>query len=88
MLWDDGTERSTHTAFTWNTGEPSIFTKDPYFTPKGKEGLTNSAIASASREKAENDGRNVATVGGLGRIVIDTVNTKAFHVHRPARRLK
>lgn len=75
-------------AFEWRTGEPSIFAKDPYFTPKGKEGLTNSAIASASREKAESDGRDVATVHGIGMIVIDKHNSKAFHVHRPARRLK
>lgn len=72
--------------FDWNTGEPTVFVKDQFFTPKGKDGMTHSNIASASREKAEKDGKNVATVGGMGRIVIDTVNTRAFHIHRPAKR--
>jgi hypothetical protein len=74
----------TRSAFDWNTGEPTVFALDPYFTPKGKDGLTHSAIASQSREKAESEGKNVATIGGIGQVVIDTVNTREFHVHRKA----
>lgn len=75
-------------AFHWNTGEPSVFAKDPYFQAKGNSGLSSGQIASITREKAESDGRDVATVHGIGMIVIDKLNSKAFHVHRPARRLK
>lgn len=73
-------------AFHWNTGEPTVFAKDPYFQAKGKSGMSTGQIASLSRENAESDGRDVATVHGIGMLVIDKSNSKAFHVHRPARK--
>ena len=73
-------------AFDWNTGEPTVFYKDPYFRAKGKDGKSTSQIASESREIAESDGKDVATVHGIGKVVIDKINSKAFHIHRKAQR--
>lgn len=83
MKWEDGTPRSTLNDFTWNTGEPTVFAKDPYFQPKGKDGASTSQLASLAREQAENRGLEVATIEGIGRIVIDRYNLKSFHVHAP-----
>ena len=86
MNWTDGTPKSIGNAFEWNTGEPTVFARDPYFQAKGKTGMTTGQIASLSRENAEADGKDVATVHGIGQLVIDKLNSKAFHVHRPAKR--
>lgn len=82
--WPDGTLKSTGNAFDWNTGEPTVFMADYYFRAKGSDGLSGGQIASRSREVAEANGKEVATIGGLGRIVIDTANTRSFHVHKGA----
>lgn len=82
MNWPDGTPKSTGNAFDWNTGVPTVFARDPFFTPKGKDGATTSQLASQSRERSENEGKDVSTIGGIGRIVIDRYNTKSFHVHK------
>jgi hypothetical protein len=73
------TQRSV---FDWDTKEPTVFALDPYFQAKGTSGMSRGQIASLSRENAEADGKNVATVGGIGRVVIDTVNTRDFHIYR------
>jgi hypothetical protein len=80
--WPDGTPKSTGNAFDWNTGEPTVFATDSAFTPRGQASTSHSQIASLSREKAEASGKDVATVGGMGRLVIDRVNSNSFHVHR------
>lgn len=82
MKWSDGTPRSIGNDFDWNNRVPTVFAKDPAFQPKGQSSFTTSQLASLSRENAESDGKDVATVHGVGRVVIDKANSKSFHVHR------
>ncbi|MFN7610236.1 MAG: hypothetical protein ACK5QX_04770 [bacterium] len=77
--------RSTGNSFDWQSMQgPSIFAQDRAFIPRSGWALTASTAASAARETAEMRGKEVATVAGIGRIVIDKLNSKSFHVHRPA----
>lgn len=74
-------------AFDWRSKQgPSIFAQDKAFTPRSGWAMTASQAASAAREEAEMRGKEVATVAGIGRIVIDKLNHKDFHIHRPAKK--
>lgn len=82
LKWPDGTPKSQGNAFDWNTGERSIFARDQFFLAKGDTGLSSAQLAAMSRENAEANGKDIATIGGIGQIVIDKINSKSFHVYR------
>jgi hypothetical protein len=65
--WPDGTRKSTHTSFTWNDGEPSIFATDR--TARGvKGGKSYTQVASeAVARKTKRTGKNPGTIAGLSK---------------------
>lgn len=65
---------------------PSIFAQDRAFIPRSGWALTASHAASVARETDELEGKEVATVAGIGRIVIDKLHHKEFHIHRSPRK--
>jgi len=75
--------KSTHTGFNWDTGEPTVFARDPYFRANA------GAAATASRERMESDtGRNTGTMYGLSdksdKSTHRGLDPKAFHVYAKA----
>lgn len=57
--WPDGTQKSTHTAFTWQ-GKPSMFVTDKTSVYAGS-GVRQSEVVARNREK----GKDIGAVHGL-----------------------
>lgn len=58
---------SRNSAFFWNTGEPSVFSADPAFTPR-TNGKTASQIgAEVVERRTREEGRNPGTLHGISR---------------------
>lgn len=58
---------SRNSAFVWNTGEPSVFSADPAFTPR-TNGKTASQIgAEVVERRTREEGRNPGTLTGISR---------------------